>query len=76
MDLVIRNVDPALCDRAKERAHREGRTIRFVVTNLLERYAAGELEVRPARFATEDEFKRAADAVFSEHDKALKRLVE
>jgi hypothetical protein len=76
MDLMIRNVDPAIRDRAKARARSEGRTFRFVVSNLLERYAAGEIEVRPARFATEDEFKRAADAVFSEHDKALKRLAE
>lgn len=76
MDLMIRNVDPALRDRAKERARLEGRTIRFVVTHLLERYAAGEIDVRPARFATDDEFKRAADAVFAEHDEALKRLAK
>lgn len=39
MDYYIRNVDPALWQKVKVRATSEGRTLRFVIVELLRIYA-------------------------------------
>jgi hypothetical protein len=46
---ILRDPDPDLWNRVKERAAREGRPLRFVILSLLKLYADGKVRIDPPK---------------------------